>query len=101
MRSDLDEVPIMKICCRFHPGDRVELMTIRGTDRAATVVAADVLAAVVAMDHGRPGSSLSCWAWELEPLLAGTDRDSPAWWPRPCPPAPRGRVRKAWGGRRR
>jgi hypothetical protein len=86
---------------RYIPGDRVELMTSRAPERSTTVVMADVLDAVVQMDRAWSGVTISCWSWELVPLLAAIDYGPPAWSPRSCPPAPRGRLRKARGGRRR
>jgi hypothetical protein len=62
----------------FRPGDRVELRTLRGSERAAIVVAADVLGAVVQMDRVRSDATLSCWSWELVPLPTAVDRGLPA-----------------------
>jgi hypothetical protein len=76
------------------------LTTVRGSDQAATIIAADTLGAVVEMERGL-GVLLGCWSWELTPLSAATDRGPPARLPRPCPRTPRRRLRKARGGRRR
>jgi hypothetical protein len=91
----------MKTSRVYRIGSRVVLTTGTGPNRAATVLVSSTLDAVIEMDFGRPGSSLPVWSWELMPLPAAPDSGRLAWWPRPCPPAPRGRIRKAWGGRRR
>jgi hypothetical protein len=92
----------MKERLLFSTGDRVELTTARGSNRAATVEKFADLCATVVMDEGGPRRVLSCLAWELARLDPSIDRGPPAMLQsRLLPPAPRGRLRRTTKGRRR